>query len=250
MAELGRIILNGVHQVTVNADPSVDPIAAPLGSLAFFGATYYTKTGNLDTDWLLGGAGGIAGPQGTTGLIGPTGYQGETGIQGLGETGLQGPTGIQGIDGVTGIQGPTGAFGGPQGATGFIGATGIQGPQGLTGAQGFTGAEGEEGEVGSTGISPGVFILLEGADHQHSMVIPLDQALALMDGSLGFYSADATFANTIAYPSHTHFVTILWDGVGKFFYAGSINDNHSSPDDHTLSTYPTGATGIQGETGP
>lgn len=246
MAELGRIILNGVHQITVNADPtSGGGISAPLGSLAFFGSIYYTKTGNLDTDWLLGGAGGIQGPQGATGLVGPTGYQGDTGIQGLGETGLQGSTGLQGPIGETGLIGPTGAFGGPAGPTGVQGETGV----GATGAQGETGIDGETGVQGVTGLSIGVLLALAGADHTHQAYLPASAALGLMQGTLLFYNLNTDTANTGLYPTHLHLVTVTYNfSTNMFNYV--VQGNHLAPDDHTVLTFPiNGATGLQGATG-
>ena len=249
MAELGRVILNGQHQVTVNADPtSGGGIAAPLGSLAFFGATYYSKTGSLDTEWLLGASGGIAGPIGSTGLFGPTGIIGETGIQGIGETGLDGITGVQGIDGETGIVGETGAFGGPQGDTG-IGVTGFQG---VTGAQGITGIEGPEGEgiQGVTGLGVGIILDLVGLDHSQSAMLGASDALGLIDGTLFFVNLNSTQANTISFPTHTHLITVTYNVVtGQFQYVIG-GGNHAPPNDHTVRTTPLdGFTGVQGNTG-
>ncbi len=249
MAELGRVILNGQHQVTVNADPtSGGGIAAPLGSLAFFGATYYSKTGSLDTEWLLGASGGIAGPVGATGLLGPTGIIGDTGVQGIGETGLDGITGVQGIDGETGLVGETGAFGGPQGDTGVAGL-GVTGFQGVTGIQGITGV-GEDGDQGVTGVGVGIILDLAGLDHSQSAILdPLD-ALSLIDGTLFFVNLNSTVANTGMFPTHTHLITVTYNSVtGQFQYAIG-GGNHAPPNDHVIRTTPLdGFTGVQGDTG-
>lgn len=249
MAELGRVILNGQHQVTVDADPSVDPVDAPLGSIALLSpglTTFYTKTGSNNSDWLLGGAGGIAGPQGDTGIAGPTGFKGPTGPQGLGETGLRGETGLQGTLGETGPQGPTGAFGGPQGETGVQGILGETGVQGIQGIQGITGVQGE------TGIATSLILDVYNDDHSHAAAISASVAFALIDGSLSFANINTT-SNTGVDPSvnfeHAHNITVTYDSANaRFDYI--VGSNHSAPFDHIVRQSPKdGATGPQGETG-
>lgn len=98
------------------------------------------------------------------GLPGPAGPQGVAGSDGLpGAPGLPGPPGATGQRGASGSDGSDGSDGAP-GPAGATGPAGEQGPAGSDGAQGEQGPPGPPGEQGPPGPTGVVDVVTNGCD--------------------------------------------------------------------------------------
>ena len=249
--------IQGIQGVTgPTGAQGIQGVTGPTGAQGIQGATGPTgptgPTGNQGIQGVTGPTGptGIQGTQGTQGVVGPTGAQGVQGIQGIqGTQGVTGPTGAQGIQGPTGAQGLVGAdstVAGPTGAQGVTGSTGSTGPTGATGIQGEVGPTGIQGLTGPTGPT--------GAQGIQGITGPTGPTGPTGATGLGFAIAK-TYASVAALTADTAPAGII---AGQFAVINT--GNVENPEDSRLYlwngtsyTYTidlSGASGLQGQTGP